>query len=189
MFLVIHNIRSAHNVGAIFRTAEAVGVKKIYLVGVTPAPVDRFGRVNEKIAKSALGAEFIAPWQSFRTFSACISALKCEYTLAEIGDIIALEQNKNALDYRDIRSCKNFTLVVGNEVHGLPESVLKKCDKIVEIPMFGKKESLNVSVATGITLYSLAGHRRLAPQQHRPRPKSRPRRRDTLSTPTLETRP
>lgn len=147
---MLYNIRSAENVGAIFRTADAAGVSKIFLVGYTPAPIDRFGRARQDIAKSALGAERIIPWQHFKTITEVIKNLKKEKI-----SIIALEQSRKARDYKKIKPKNSFCLVLGNEVSGIPPSVLREAESIVEIPMRGEKESLNVSVAAGITLYRI----------------------------------
>lgn len=147
--LILHDIRSAHNVGAIFRTADAIGVSKIYLTGYTPAPLDRFGRVQKDIAKTALGAEKTVSWERGE-IEEMITILKKKGV-----SIIAVEQDKNAIDYKNFTSPPKIALVLGNEVEGLGRSVLPECDAVIEIPMRGKKESLNVSVAAGIILYRL----------------------------------
>lgn len=148
--LILPDIRSAINVGAIFRTADAVGVSKIYLIGTTPSPIDRFGRVQKDIAKSALGAETWVPWEYKEILLPIIKKLKKEgYT------IIALEQDEKSLDYRKIKIKGNTAVILGPEVGGLNKNILKECDIIAEIPMYGKKESLNVSVATGVALFKI----------------------------------
>ena len=146
--LILHNLRSAHNVGAIFRTAEAAGVAKIYLTGYTPAPRDRFGRPSKEIAKTALGAEQILPWEKVEEIEKILNQLS-----ASNCQIIALEQDKKSIDYREIKLSDKTALIVGNEVTGIEPEVLAKCDQIAEIPMKGKKESLNVAVATGVALF------------------------------------
>ena len=148
--LILQDIRSVGNVGAIFRTAEAVGISKIYLTGYTPAPLDRFGKKRSDIAKSALGAEEIVPWESKKSIGLLISKLK-----KEKFQIIALEQDKNSTDYKKVKLINKNAFIVGTEVTGIPKSILKKCDLIAEIPMRGKKESLNVSVATGVALFRI----------------------------------
>jgi len=149
-YLILYNIRSSYNVGAIFRTADAVGVDKIFLVGVTALPFDKFKRVNSKIKKTALGAEEVVEWEYKKTIGPLLKKLK------EDGvEVVALEQDKKSVDYRKIKLNKDWVLVLGEETKGLPKSVLEKCDKIVEISMQGEKESLNVSVATGVVLFSL----------------------------------
>ncbi len=150
IYLILHNIRSLHNVGAIFRTADAAGVSMIYLTGYTPAPKDIFGKYRKEIAKTALGAEKYIPWEVIRYIVSLVKQLKKEKI-----QIVALEQTENATDYRKFRSKYPLALILGNEVRGLSKNVLKKCDKIIYIPMRGKKESLNVSVAAGIALFSL----------------------------------
>jgi tRNA G18 (ribose-2'-O)-methylase SpoU len=150
IYLVLHNIRSTHNVGAIFRTADATGVKKIYISGITPAPIDRFGRARPDISKASLGAEKTVEWESTTDIKELIKNLK-----KEKFQIIAVEQDKKSIDYKDLKKNEKVLLIVGNEVDGVDKEVLDLCDDIIEIPMLGKKESLNVSVATGVVLYSL----------------------------------
>ena len=150
IYLVLHNIRSTHNVGAIFRTADATGVKKIYISGITPAPIDRFGRARPDISKASLGAEKTVEWESIVDIKDFIKNIK-----KEKFQIIAVEQDKKSIDYKDLKRSEKVLLIVGNEVDGVDKDVLDLCDNIVEIPMLGKKESLNVSVATGVVLYSL----------------------------------
>lgn len=148
--LILPDIRSALNVGAIFRTADAVGIDKTYLVGCTPRPTDKFDRVQKDIAKSALGAEETVPWEYKKTLVPLIKSLKKEgYT------IIALEQNQKAIDYRKIKIPKKVAIILGPEVTGLDKKILSKCDAITYIPMYGKKESLNVSVACGVALFRI----------------------------------
>ena len=151
--LLLHNIRSTHNVGSIFRTSDAVAIKKIYISGYTPTPIDRFGRIRKDIAKVSLGAEKDIEWQYIENIKNLIKDLK------KSGfKIVALEQDEKSVDYRKCkktREYKNILLIVGNEVGGIEKEILDLCDEIVEIPMFGNKESLNVSVATGIILYAL----------------------------------
>ena len=145
---ILDNIRSAHNVGAIFRTADALGISKIYLVGYTPKPIDRFGRPAKEIVKTALGAEKTIPWEASTSLPRLISKLKKDgFT------IIALEQAENSTDYKKIRLTKKTALILGNEVTGIPPRLQKQCDKIVHLPMLGVKNSLNVSVAFGAIAY------------------------------------
>ncbi len=148
--LILHNLRSAQNIGAIFRTADAAGVFKIYLTGYTPAPIDRFGRPNRTVIKTALGAESYVNWEMSKNISSPISKLK-----AESYKLIALEQQLDSVNYKKVKINGPTAIIVGNEVTGLSKSILKQCDIVAEIPMRGKKESLNVAVATGIFLFSL----------------------------------
>jgi|SRR6185437_10299742 len=147
---VLHNIRSVHNVGSIFRTADAAGVSKIILTGYTPTPLDRFGRERKDLAKVALGAEKTMPWAYIKNPPAAIKKLQ-----EEGFDVIALEQDPRAENIFAFIPKHNIALVLGNEVRGVSNALLAKCDHIVEIPMHGKKESLNVAVAAGVALFTL----------------------------------
>lgn len=153
--VILNNIRSNENVGSIFRTCDATGVSKIMLCGYTPAPTDRFGRENKGLTKASLGAEKFVEWEKVESLEKAIEKLK-NYSAFKI---IGIEQSKNSINYKKIRqqiaSSKHLALVFGNEVDGLSKQDLKLCDVIAEIPMHGKKESLNVSVCAGIVLYSL----------------------------------
>src|SRR3989344_3015005 len=149
VYLVLHNIRSAHNVGSIFRTADAVGVAKIYLCGYTPTPP------NEKISKVALGAEKTVPWEQYKQTWRLLSSFAKTSEDEEKVQIVALEQDKRAIDYRKFKPEFTMVLVLGNEVEGLSKEILKYADKIIAIQMYGQKESLNVSVAAGIALYEI----------------------------------
>ncbi len=150
--LIINDIRSVTNVGAMFRTADAAGVNKIYLTGYTPTPLDRFGRIRKDMAKSALGAEDFVSWEYKKNILSLLKKLKGEKYL-----IIGIEQAKNSVDYKTLRlhSGRGNVFIVGAEVTGIPKNILAKCDIIAEIPMRGKKESLNVSVACGIALFEI----------------------------------
>ncbi|MBP7845977.1 MAG: TrmH family RNA methyltransferase [Candidatus Pacebacteria bacterium] len=148
--LILDNIRSSENVGSIFRTADAGGVERIYLIGITPNPVDRFGRLNPKINKASLGAEKNILWEHFENIGDVIEKLK-----KDDYKIVSLEQNENSIDYRDLKIKEKIALIAGNEVSGISAETQKQSDEIIEIPMAGDKESLNVSVATGIALFSI----------------------------------
>jgi 23S rRNA (guanosine2251-2'-O)-methyltransferase len=150
--LIINNVRSVTNVGAMFRTADAAGIDKIYLTGYTPTPLDRFGRIRKDMAKSALGAEEYVKWEYKKNLSTLLSKLKKEKNL-----IVGIEQAKNSVDYKKVKLQSKNAFIVGAEVTGIPQNILKKCDIIAEIPMRGKKESLNVSVACGIVLFRVLG--------------------------------
>jgi len=142
--LIAHNIRSLWNVGSFFRTADAFGVQKVYLTGYTATPPRR------EISKTALGAEEWIPWESIIDPSECINTLKQEgYT------IVGLEQAEGSVDVASYRAPEKVALIVGHEVTGIPDSLLALCEDVIEIPMHGKKESINVSVAAGIALYNL----------------------------------
>ncbi len=150
MILILNNIRSVHNVGSIFRTADAAGVEKIFLIGYTPTPLDRFGMPRKDFTKVSLGAEHTVPWEHVKTLSAALKKVRAQgYTVA------AVEQDKNSTPLFSYKAPKKLALVFGNEVQGLTKSALKQCDVILEIPMRGKKESLNVSVTAGIAIFKL----------------------------------
>lgn len=147
IIVVLDNIRSTYNVGAIFRTADAAGVKKIYLGGITPTP-----ERNEKIKKVALGAENFVLWEKGGQTWRILEKLKKEGYF-----LIALEQSplaKNIFQLKKLNK-KKIALILGQEVKGLSKKIIKRADLILEIPMYGKKESLNVSVAFGIAVYYL----------------------------------
>jgi tRNA G18 (ribose-2'-O)-methylase SpoU len=149
VFLILDNVRSTYNVGAIFRTADAAGVSGVYLCGYTPAPLDRFGRPVSAIAKTALGAETHLPWESHKDPD------KLRTLLWKQGvSTVVLEQTVNAQDIYTFSTPETDTAyVVGNEVAGVTSQWLGFGVSEVYIPMRGKKESLNVAVATGIMLY------------------------------------
>ncbi len=160
VYILLPDIRSAYNVGSIFRSADCFGIGKIFLSGTTPAPVDRFGRSNsgaqKEISKTALGAEQNIPWEYTEDISGLIKKMK-----KEKFTIVCIEQDKKSISLENFLKIKkdekieNIILVFGNEVEGIDKNILKKCDYIVEIPMQGKKESLNVSVCAGLIMYVL----------------------------------
>lgn len=150
VFLILHNIRSLHNIGSIFRTADAAGVNKIFLTGYTPTPVDVFEKTKKEILKTALGAEKFVAWEKIKSAGFLIKKLKGEKVF-----IVGVEQARGAVNYRKIRPRFPVALIFGNEVRGINKNILSKCDKIMEIPMYGKKESLNVAVSIGIILYEI----------------------------------
>ncbi len=149
--LILENLRSVENTASIFRTAEGLGVSKIVLVGTTPAPVDRFGRKRKDFAKVSLGSEDTIGWSYAKEIKSELEELK-----SRGFQIIALEQHRNSKPLQAVSSKPQaFALIVGNEVNGVSKEVLDTVDEIVEIPMRGQKESLNVSVSTGIALFML----------------------------------
>ncbi len=150
--LILPDIRSVENVGAMFRTADAAGIDKIYLTGTSPAPLDRFGRKRKDIAKSALGAEEFVAWEYKKSILPLLTKIK-----KDGFNIIAIEQDPKSVDYRKVKLKNRNAFIVGTEVTGIPQNILKKCDVIAEIPMRGKKESLNVSVALGVALFRMLG--------------------------------
>jgi len=150
IILILHNIRSVYNTGALFRTAEVAGVKKIYLTGYTADPIDRFGRERKDFHKSALGAELSLEWEHRYAVSRLINELR-----AGGFQIIALEQSRKSIDYKKVKLRRGAVIILGNEVKGLSKNILDKADIVAEIPVLGKKESLNVSVAAGIFLFRI----------------------------------
>ncbi len=175
--VILHNVRSVHNVGSIFRTADAAGAEKIYLCGITPAPHDRLGNLRKDFAKVALGAEKYVAWESVKNTARLTAALK-----KGGWKIFAVEQSRKSVPYDELKisaksgsvtggKSKNLkiALVLGDEVRGLPPSILNRAGKILEIPMRGAmvgdadhpkhsgrgKESLNVAVSFGIVAFEL----------------------------------
>jgi tRNA G18 (ribose-2'-O)-methylase SpoU len=146
--LILENIRSAYNVGAIFRTADGAGASKIFLVGYTPSPIDRFGRTQPEIKKTSLGASEEIPWEYSENIVEVIESLKKNGVT-----IVSVEQGVEAVDITKFSVPKKVAYIMGNEVEGVSKEALVASDCTVEIPMLGTKESLNVSVATGIILY------------------------------------
>lgn len=153
--LILHNIRSSYNIGAIFRTADGAGVEKIYLSGYTMTPYDEKNeayptRAQKMLAKTALGAEKEIPWEKVESIDDLIDNLRKKKI-----KIAALEQSKNSVDIKKYKPGFPLALILGNEVEGLEGKILEKADVATEIPMRGKKESLNVSVAAGIAIYHI----------------------------------
>lgn len=148
--LLLDNIRSVHNVGSIFRTAETLGISKIYCLDTTPIPVDRFGRKRKDFSKVSLGAEEMVAWEHVSDSKALLKQLK-----KDGFEIIALEQSGNSVDYKDVKVAPHTLIILGNEVEGVSEDLVESADVVAEIPLAGKKESLNVSVAGAVFLYRL----------------------------------
>lgn len=148
--VILDNIRSVHNVGAIFRTADALGIGKIFLCGITPTPIDRFGRERSDLHKAALGAEKSVSWEHHSSSLLCVEQLKKEgYT------VVCVEQAENSVDYKNVILKNKTCFVFGNEVEGVSKEVLQTADQIAEIEMKGEKESLNVSVTFGIMMFRM----------------------------------
>ncbi len=171
--LLLDNIRSVHNVGSIFRTADTLGISHIYCVGTTPVPIDRFDRKRKDFTKVSLGAEDSVAWEHMGNQEALALIGK----LRKDGyQVVALEQAHNSLDYKEVsniihrsgaksklisgsalklQSQQRLVVILGSEVDGVSPGLLRSADIIAEIPMKGKKESLNVSVAAAVFLYRL----------------------------------
>lgn len=144
LFVILHNIRSCFNVGSVFRIADALGVKKVFLTGYTPSPETN----PEKIRKTALGAEKFVAWEKVKELSKLIDFLKKEKI-----KIVALETENKALPYFKFKPKFPLAILLGNEKRGIDKKILKKVDFVLKIPMFGKKESLNVAIAFGIVAF------------------------------------
>lgn len=142
--IVVHNIRSAFNVGSIFRTADAAGADGIILSGYSAVPP------HPRLLKVSLGAENTIPWEKCREIWRRIN----EYRKLKY-QIIALENNVSGRDIFSFKPAPPIVLILGNEKTGLSEKILRRCDEVLYIPMRGRKESLNVSVAFGIAAYYL----------------------------------
>lgn len=152
--VVLDNLRSVYNVGSIFRTANAVGIEKIYLCGTTPTPLDKKGLRRKDFAKVALGAEDTVAWEYIENTIDCVNKLKNENYY-----VISFEQDNNSLDYKEVsvKDKENVVFVIGSEVDGVSHEVIKMSDVIAEIPMLGTKESLNVTIAFGVAVYRILG--------------------------------
>lgn len=144
--IVLDNIRSQHNVGSIFRTADAFRIERIHLCGITATPP------NREIQKTALGATESVEWSYFSSTLGSINELKTKGYV-----IIAIEQAVGSIDIADIQVIKKekTAIVFGNEVHGVSDEVMEVCDMCIEIPQFGTKHSLNVSVSAGIVIWEI----------------------------------
>jgi 23S rRNA (guanosine2251-2'-O)-methyltransferase len=156
--VIAHNLRSSHNVGSLLRTAEGLGVKKVILSGYTPYPRtsndERLPHISAKltsqIAKTSLGAENSLHIEHSDNIDEVLMHLKSQnYT------ILALEQNDKSTTLPKFHSKSNIALIVGREVEGIEPEILNICDEIIEIPMFGRKESFNVVQAAAMALYHI----------------------------------
>ena len=160
IIVIAHNIRSTHNVGAIFRTSEGFGVAKIILSGYTPYPTvsndSRLPHISRKLTdqihKTALGAETLVPFE-YQEAPGITSLKNQGYT------IVGLEQDTRSVMLPEYRPPQKIALLLGEEVEGIANDLREFCDDLIEIPMTGKKESFNVSVATGIALYALKNNK------------------------------
>lgn len=144
IYVVLDNIRSAFNVGAIFRTADCAAVSKIFLCGICAYPP------NPKLLKTAIGATEFVKWEYFKTTKKAIETLKknkCQ--------IVAVEITKKSKNIYKTRFNYPVAFIFGHEIKGISEEILSMCDKIVQVPIFGKKESLNVETCAGIVLFEL----------------------------------
>lgn len=160
VIVIAHNIRSTHNVGAIFRTCEGFGIKRLILSGYTPYPRlpedSRLPHIAKKLTaqihKTALGAEILVPFEHHET-------LDLDRIKAQGYRIVGLEQDEHSVPLSVYRHPQKIALLLGEEVDGIASDLRAQCEDLVEIPMKGQKESFNVSVATGIALYALCADR------------------------------
>ena len=154
---ILHDIRSVHNVGSIFRTADGAGFEKLYLCGITPSPTDRFGKIRPDFGKVSLGAEKSVAWESVPDVRNLIKKLKKDGWI-----VLALEQSERSISLtaknlrpnllRMVRP-RPVALVVGNEVDGINQQIVNESDTVIEIPQFGTKHSLNIAVSVGIVVW------------------------------------
>ncbi len=159
LIVIAHNIRSTYNVGAILRSCDGFGVGTFYASGYTPYPVvpgdirlpHEREKLTRQIAKTSLGAERTVSIDHVAEPSEIIQSYKAQGYI-----IAALEQSDQSVNLAEYRPPENLVLVLGEEVHGVPHALLELCSVTLEIPMVGRKESFNVSVATGIALYALS---------------------------------
>lgn len=149
VFAILDNIRSAHNVGSIFRTADGAGVGELLLCGYSPTPPHRH------LSKTALGAVDVVPWRHFTTVDEAVDAAR-----AAGAAVLALEYTSDSRPLFEYPLQFPVALVVGNEVDGLSRTTLDLCDAVVHLPMHGHKSSLNVSVAFGVAAYELSRRNR-----------------------------
>ncbi len=146
--ILLHDIRSVQNVASIFRMAECLDVNKIFLSGVTPGPLDRFGFERQDFLKISLGTEKRVSWER-------IEENILDFMQNFDGIKIALEQAENSVDYKNIEidKSKKYLIVPGREVEGLDENILKLCDIVAEIPQYGEKESLNIFSSMSVACF------------------------------------
>ena len=144
LVVVLDNVRSQHNIGSVFRTSDAFLVEEVVLCGITATPP------QAEIHKTALGAEDSVKWSYVEETTAAINHLKAEgYT------VFAIEQTENSISLEDIKLDKNrkYAVILGHEVHGVQQEVIDLCDNCIELPQYGTKHSLNVSVTAGIVIW------------------------------------
>lgn len=146
LILILDDIRSLHNIGSVFRTADAFLIEKIYLCGITATPP------NKEIHKTALGATDTVTWEYARDVTEVITKLQAEDT-----EVWAIEQVENSVYLNDFmpEANKKYALVFGNEVKGVSQEAIKLCSGTIEIPQLGTKHSLNISVSAGIVVWDI----------------------------------
>jgi 23S rRNA (guanosine2251-2'-O)-methyltransferase len=155
--LIAHNLRSCHNVGSLLRTAEGLGVSRVYLTGYTPYPAGGSNeqrlphealKLNKQIHKTALDAEHQVPWENLHDVLELIAQLR-----ADGYQVYAVEQAADSVALPDFKPTDKIALLMGREVDGVEPEVLAACRGALEIPMFGRKESFNVVQAAAMALY------------------------------------
>jgi tRNA G18 (ribose-2'-O)-methylase SpoU len=145
LVIVLDNVRSLHNVGAVFRTSDAFLVEAVYLCGITATPP------HAEIHKTALGAEDSVGWRYFEHTLDAVEELK-----RQNYHIAAIEQAENSIPLDELQIDKGkYAVIFGNEVKGIDQAVMNECDSCIEIPQFGTKHSLNVSVTAGIIIWTM----------------------------------
>ena len=147
LVVILDNVRSLHNVGSVFRTSDAYCVEKVILCGITATPP------NAEIHKSALGAEFSVDWAYYKETTEAVNELKqAGYT------VLAIEQAHDSINMDTFKAEKGnkYAVILGNEVKGVQQSVIDLSDGCLELPQFGTKHSLNVSVTAGIVIWEFA---------------------------------
>lgn len=146
LILILDDIRSLHNIGSVFRTADAFLIEKIYLCGITATPP------NKEIHKTALGATDTVAWEYAKDVTEVITKLQAEDT-----EVWAIEQVENSVYLNDFmpEANKKYALVFGNEVKGVSQEAIKLCSGTIEIPQLGTKHSLNISVSAGIVVWDI----------------------------------
>lgn len=158
IILVAHDIRSTHNVGSLLRTADGLGVEMVYLSGYTPYPshagdtrLPHLSRkIHDQIHKTALGAEATQAWQHTESLQHTLSTLRTEGFV-----IVGLEQSDGSIPLPKYSPPEKIAVLLGNEVAGIDPQIIQQLDKVIEIPMFGTKESFNVTIAASMLLYHL----------------------------------
>jgi len=159
LVVVLDNVRSQHNVGAVFRTADAMRIERVILCGICCCPP------NQEIHKTALGAEESVEWQYYKETLEAVKALEGEgytvYAVEQAHDSVTLEEIAEQIRKEPL-SAKGIAVVLGHEVFGVQQEVIDQCSACIEIPQYGTKHSMNVSVTAGIVLYRLASSLRLA---------------------------
>jgi len=156
LVLIAHNLRSCHNIGSLLRTAEGLGVRKVYLTGYTPYPMAPNDtrlphlavKIDKQIHKTALDAEHQVTWEHAEDITVVLKALRSDGYI-----VAAVEQTKDSIALPDFKPSQKVALLMGREVEGVEPEVLAECDQALEIPMFGHKESFNVVQAAAMALY------------------------------------